>query len=286
MRRVLDLAEKGRGRTSPNPMVGAVLMKNARIVGHGFHHRAGRPHAEIEALKMAGNKAEGSTLYLNLEPCCHFGKTPPCTEAIIRAGIRKVVFATKDPNPRVNGKGARILRRAGIEIRSGLLKNQAEKLNEAYFKFMQNGRPLVTLVTHQSLDGKGLLCSDSRLRRTLPPEIRFADILLASGQTSRNPWYHPYRQILTKEEALGFLIRLSNRGALSLAVYGTEGIGEQLLRYGLVDKLCWVVKYQLGGRGNALNLDLGIEKLSDALKIRNLEFKSFGNASLLTGFLN
>src|SRR4030066_573084 len=109
MQKVLKLAEKGRGLTSPNPMVGAILAKHDRIVGQGYHRKAGTPHAEVEAIRDAGKKVTGSTLYVSLEPCCHFGQTPPCTDAIISAGIKKVIYATRDPNPVVHGKGARIL---------------------------------------------------------------------------------------------------------------------------------------------------------------------------------
>ena len=286
MQRVLGLAEKGRGKTSPNPMVGAVLVKNGRIVGQGYHHRAGSPHAEIEALKRAGRNAQGSTLYVNLEPCCHFGKTPPCTDAIIKAGIRKAVYAVQDPNPRVSGKGARILRRAGVETRSGLFGDVAAKLNESYFKFMQTGKPLVTLVIQQSLDGKKVAFSESLLNRVLPPQIRSANVRLSQKQQSQRFWYNPYRQINSKEEALGFLDRLANQGILSLTVYQAEGTGGQLLKFGLVDKLCCMVKFQTGGNRNSLQVDLQIEKISEALRLRDTDVKTFAQGLFLTGYLN
>src|ERR1019366_5584642 len=119
MRRALALAERGRGRVHPNPMVGAVLVRGGRVVAEGFHQGFGRAHAEIEAIQAAGVRAKGSTLYVNLEPCSHWGKTPPCSEALIRAGIRRVVAATKDPNPEVSGRGFRDLKGAGLSLTSG-----------------------------------------------------------------------------------------------------------------------------------------------------------------------
>lgn len=155
MRRVLRLAERGRGRTSPNPMVGAVVVKGSRIIGQGCHRKAGEPHAEVEALSAAGPRARGATLYVNLEPCRHINKrTPPCTRAIIESGIRGVVMAMRDPNPQVNGRGKAILRRAGIEVIEGVLTDHARKLNEVYTKFITTGRPFVILKTAMTLDGK------------------------------------------------------------------------------------------------------------------------------------
>src|SRR3972149_1790956 len=126
MQRVFKLAEKARSRTSPNPMVGAILVKNGKIVGQGYHQKAGKPHAEILAIRQAGKHSINGTLYVNLEPCCHFGKTPPCTDAIIRAGIRRVVYSVNDPNPLVNGNGPNALLQAGVEVRASLLDKEAE----------------------------------------------------------------------------------------------------------------------------------------------------------------
>jgi diaminohydroxyphosphoribosylaminopyrimidine deaminase/5-amino-6-(5-phosphoribosylamino)uracil reductase len=163
LRLALDLARKGQGKTSPNPMVGAVIVKNNRVVGQGYHKKAGHAHAEINALRQARGHARGGTLYLNLEPCCHYGKTKPCTGEIIAAGIREVVFSHRDPNPLVNGKGAAQLKRAGIAVRSGLLGDEAKRLNEVYIKFIRTGRPFVVLKTAQSLDGRiALWNGDSR----------------------------------------------------------------------------------------------------------------------------
>jgi diaminohydroxyphosphoribosylaminopyrimidine deaminase/5-amino-6-(5-phosphoribosylamino)uracil reductase len=154
MQRALDLAVRGMGATSPNPMVGAVVVKRGRIVGEGYHRRAGAPHAEVVALHAAGAEARGATLYVTLEPCCHFGRTGPCVDVIVQAGIRRVVFAQKDPDPRVNGKGLLALKKAGIVVLSGVLENEARLLNEAHYCYHTKGRPLVTLKLAQSLDGR------------------------------------------------------------------------------------------------------------------------------------
>src|SRR5256712_1243973 len=154
MAEALDLARNAFGRTSPNPLVGAVVVREGRVVGRGFHPRAGEPHAEIFALREAGQLAHGATMHVSLEPCCHWGRTGPCTEAIIDAGIACVVVATEDPDHRVNGAGIRVLREQGIEVIVGVLREQAEALNVAYFKHRRAGLPLVTLKWAISLDGK------------------------------------------------------------------------------------------------------------------------------------
>src|SRR5262252_6992319 len=163
MREALDLARRGRGLTSPNPMVGAVVVRDGHVVGRGFHTYSGRDHAEILALAQAGEAARGATLYLNLEPCSHQGRTPPCADAVIRAGIARVVAAAEDPNPRVRGDGFRKLREAGVAVEIAAdFTNEAEKLNEAFFHFMRTGRPLVTLKTAITLDGKISAPDDNR----------------------------------------------------------------------------------------------------------------------------
>ncbi|HZM90180.1 MAG TPA: bifunctional diaminohydroxyphosphoribosylaminopyrimidine deaminase/5-amino-6-(5-phosphoribosylamino)uracil reductase RibD [Blastocatellia bacterium] len=143
MKRALDQARRGAGLVSPNPMVGAILVKDGQVVGEGFHRYDSRKHSETYAIEMAGRQARGATLYCNLEPCCHHGRTPPCTDALIEAGISRAVIATKDPYAQVNGKGVEQLREAGIEVDVGLLEERARKLNESYFKFVSSGRPFV-----------------------------------------------------------------------------------------------------------------------------------------------
>lgn len=154
MTQALELAARALGRTSPNPVVGAVIVRDQDIVGCGYHKKAGMPHAEVEALKQAGDKARGATLYVTLEPCCHYGRTPPCTQAVVNAGIKRVVIATLDPNPLVAGKGMFILQQAGLEVEAGLMQEEAGRLNEFFFKYISEHRPFVTLKTAMTLDGK------------------------------------------------------------------------------------------------------------------------------------
>ena len=154
MRLVLSLARRGLGKTYPNPMVGALLVKRGQMIGKGYHRRAGLAHAEIEVLRQAQQETKGSVLYVNLEPCCHWGKTPPCTEALIRAGISRVVIAMRDPNPLVNGKGISQLLRAGIKVVEGVLEKEAYQLNEVFVKWITRKLPFVTVKVAQSLDGK------------------------------------------------------------------------------------------------------------------------------------
>ncbi|MDD4334825.1 MAG: bifunctional diaminohydroxyphosphoribosylaminopyrimidine deaminase/5-amino-6-(5-phosphoribosylamino)uracil reductase RibD [Desulfotomaculaceae bacterium] len=154
MKLALELAARARGRTSPNPMVGAVVVKEGKIIGQGYHMKAGTPHAEIHALNEAGAAAAGATLYVTLEPCCHYGRTGPCTGAIINAGVSRVVTAMWDPNPLVAGKGFRLLRSAGIEVTAGVLEEEALVLNEVFIKYITTRRPFVVAKAAVSLDGK------------------------------------------------------------------------------------------------------------------------------------
>lgn len=154
MQMAIDLARRAEGLTNPNPAVGAVVVKKGKVVGKGYHKRCGLPHAEVLALKDAGARAKGATLYVTLEPCDHFGRTPPCTGAIVRSGISKVVMAMKDPNPVNNGRGIRRLRSRGIKITTGVLEAKARALNKPYLKFIATGMPFVTVKVAQSIDGK------------------------------------------------------------------------------------------------------------------------------------
>jgi diaminohydroxyphosphoribosylaminopyrimidine deaminase / 5-amino-6-(5-phosphoribosylamino)uracil reductase len=154
MRMACQLAKKAAGRTSPNPMVGAVLVRGGKVVGAGYHRFAGGDHAEIVALKRAGTRSKGATLYITLEPCSHYGRTPPCVDALIRAGVVEVVAAMVDPNPRVAGGGIKKLRRAGIKVRLGLMEGECRRMLEAFTKFITKGTPFVTLKLAATLDGK------------------------------------------------------------------------------------------------------------------------------------
>ncbi len=154
MRLALQQGERGRGKTGPNPPVGAVIVRNGRMVGQGYHHKAGTPHAEVHALRQAGSRAAGSTLYVTLEPCCTQGRTPPCTDAIIRSGIKRVVVAVRDPYPPHRGRGLAILRRAGISVTEGVCKEEAALLLAPFAKHLASGMPYVSLKLAVSMDGK------------------------------------------------------------------------------------------------------------------------------------
>jgi riboflavin biosynthesis protein RibD len=154
MSEALELAAHARGRTSPNPMVGAVIVRRGQVLGRGYHHRAGQPHAEVLALHEAGDLARGATLVLNLEPCSHFGRTPPCAPAVVEAGVAEVVVAMEDPNPVVAGSGLQLLRESGVTVQAGLMEAEARQLNEAFIKRVTTGLPFVELKVAMTLDGK------------------------------------------------------------------------------------------------------------------------------------
>ena len=154
MKMALELAQKGMGFTAPNPMVGAVIVKNGRIIGQGYHRKYDELHAEREALAVCTEEPKGASIYVTLEPCCHYGKQPPCVNAILEAGIRRVIIGSSDPNPLVAGKGIRILKDHGIEVTENILKEECDKLNEAFFYYIQNKKPYVVMKYAMTMDGK------------------------------------------------------------------------------------------------------------------------------------
>lgn len=161
MRRAIALAKKGEGRVNPNPMVGAVIVKEGRIIGEGYHPAWGELHAERNALACCSEPPEGATLYVTLEPCCHYGRTPPCTEAILQAGIKKVVIGSCDPNPQVCGKGAAILRGAGIAVEEGLLKEECDEMNAVFFHYITTATPYLVMKYAMTADGKIATVTDA-----------------------------------------------------------------------------------------------------------------------------
>ncbi len=190
MRRALELADRAAGRTSPNPMVGAVIVRDdGTVVGEGYHERAGADHAEVVALDRAGEKARGATMYVTLEPCVHYGKTPPCADAIIGAGIARVVAALEDPHELVAGRGIERLREAGIEVEVGVLEQEARRLNEAHIKFSETGLPFVYMKYAMSLDGKVAtrtrdarwVTGDAARRRVHELRARLDAVMVGSG---------------------------------------------------------------------------------------------------------
>ena len=154
MRLALVLAERGRGWTAPNPMVGAVIVKDGAVIGQGWHERYGEPHAERNALAACTADPAGATMYVTLEPCCHHGKQPPCVEAILASGIRRVVIGSADPNPLVAGKGVAILRSRGVEVTENVLREECDALNRIFFHYITTGRPFVSMKYAMTMDGK------------------------------------------------------------------------------------------------------------------------------------
>jgi diaminohydroxyphosphoribosylaminopyrimidine deaminase/5-amino-6-(5-phosphoribosylamino)uracil reductase len=248
MRRALQLAELGRGRTSPNPLVGAVVIDaDGTLVGEGYHARAGEPHAEVGALAQAGERARGGTLVVTLEPCCHHGRTPPCSEAVIAAGVARVVLALRDPNPQVDGGGIERLRAAGIEVIEGVAEAEARALNAPFLHRLATGRPLGILKWAMSLDGRTALPNGAsqwisgpaarewvhRLRAECDAVIvgggtvRHDDPLLTS-RGRRSP--EPLRLVLSRSLDLPPAARLWEPGAPTLVAHDGEAPAEQRQR--------------------------------------------------------
>lgn len=188
----ISLAKRAWGQTSPNPMVGAVIVKNGRIIGKGYHRQAGSPHAEVNAIKSSKGNIGNSTIYVTLEPCCTFGRTPPCTEAIMAAGIKRVVVGCLDPNPKHAGKGVNILKKAGIEVRVGIMEKECIQLNESFFRWITTGRPFVLLKMAMTLDGK-IATMDGKSKWITAPAARrrvqklrqWADAIMVGAGTAR-----------------------------------------------------------------------------------------------------
>ena len=154
MQEAIALAKKGTGRVSPNPLVGAVIVKDGEVIGRGYHEKYGQPHAERNALSSCSVSPEGADMYVTLEPCCHHGKQPPCTEAIVAAGIKRVIIGSSDPNPLVSGKGVVFLKEHGIEVEEGFMKEECDALNDIFFHYIKTGRPFVTMKYAMTMDGK------------------------------------------------------------------------------------------------------------------------------------
>ncbi|MCY7295889.1 bifunctional diaminohydroxyphosphoribosylaminopyrimidine deaminase/5-amino-6-(5-phosphoribosylamino)uracil reductase RibD [Alteromonas sp. a30] len=205
MARALKLAEKGRFTTSPNPRVGCVITQNQRIVGEGYHFKAGEPHAEVHALREAGENAKGATAYVTLEPCSHYGRTPPCAEALINAGVARVVAAMQDPFDKVSGRGLQMLKAAGIDVQTGVLEAQAQRLNQGFVNRVKTGKPFVTAKMAASLDGKTALANGVSQWITAGParadvqqfRAQSCAILTGSGTVlADNPWLNVRYQAL------------------------------------------------------------------------------------------
>lgn len=303
MRLALELAAKGRGKTSPNPMVGAVIVKNGRIVGEGFHKKSGQPHAEIYAIKQAGKNAKGATMYVNLEPCCFFGRTPPCTDAIIKSGIKKVIIAAKDPNPLNNGRGVEILRRHKIAVKSGVLQKEAQRLNEIFEKYITTKMPFVILKMAETLDGKiATKTGDSKWitseeARKFVHKLRSeVDAVMIGANTARTD------KPRLKQSKMKIIVRsakkkgradlrqlLKNLGRRQITSVLCEGGGElawSLLKEGLVDKVLFFIAPKIiGGKEAKTPVEgEGINRVKDALNFKNITIRKIGDDFLLEAY--
>ncbi len=268
MRRALDLARKGQGRTAPNPMVGAVIVNKGQVVGEGYHRQAGKPHAEIEALRKAGNRARGGRMVLNLEPCCHHGRTPPCTEAIIKSGIREMVVGLRDPNPKVRGRGIRALKQAGIKVATGVMKKECAALNEVFLKYITAARPFVILKSAISLDGK-IATETGNSRWITGPEARnkvhqlrnqVGAILVGAGTVLKDDprlttrlkngtGNHPVRVILDNRGSIPHTARVFKNASRQQVIYVTsrQAAASRIKRFQNMGVEVWVLPEKDGG---------------------------------------
>jgi diaminohydroxyphosphoribosylaminopyrimidine deaminase / 5-amino-6-(5-phosphoribosylamino)uracil reductase len=320
LERALELAERGRGTTRPNPMVGAVVVRDGEVVGEGWHERPGEPHAEAIALEAAGERARGATLYLTLEPCAHVGRTPPCADAVVAAGISRVVAALGDPDPRTNGRGFERLRAAGIEVEiaEGDLARQARRQNEAFLTWAAKGRPFVTYKAAMTLDGRlaaaggdARWVSGEESRRRVH-ELRATSDAVAVGMgTARadkprldardvDAVRQPRRLVFGQgplpdgsdlelvSGPLGEeLARLASEEVQSLLLEGGPTLAGAFLRAGLIDKLLLFVAPKLVGGDDAppLFAGPGAHALADAILVGELEVERVGDDLLLTAYL-
>ena len=279
MRLALREAEKGRGRTHPNPAVGALVVRNGRVIARGHHEKAGGPHAEVIALRKAGSRARGADLYVSLEPCNHIGRTPPCTEAILAAGVKRVFYGSDDPNPLVDGHGARVLAKQGVGVHAGIAKDECDASNEPWFKFITQGLPWVVLKAAITLDGKlsGGAISGEESRALVhlwrdqldaivvgAGTVRADDPLLSvrGVPNGRNPLRvilgmpppkarllrQPGETIVAKGPIKSVLRDLARRGLTSVLVEGGANVHGQFLARGLWDELRLFIAPKVFGR--------------------------------------
>ncbi|RCW88856.1 bifunctional diaminohydroxyphosphoribosylaminopyrimidine deaminase/5-amino-6-(5-phosphoribosylamino)uracil reductase RibD [Paracoccus lutimaris] len=315
MRHALALARRGLGNTWPNPAVGCVILRGGVVVGRGWTQPGGRPHAEVMALTQAGPAAQGATAYVTLEPCAHHGKTPPCAEALARAGIARVVSALTDPDPRVTGRGHAILRAAGIEVTEGVCEAEARELQRGFLTRVVQGRPMLTLKLASSFDGRIATQSGESQWITGPEARRHVhalrlthDAVMVGGGTARadrpalnvrgfGAVRQPVRIVvsggalpdLPVEDAdhgplwqvsgtpAAFMAELAARGLTRVLCEGGGELAASLLRAGLVDQLVgYTAGLALGAEGRPAIGALGLEYLADAPRFRLVETRRIG----------
>jgi diaminohydroxyphosphoribosylaminopyrimidine deaminase/5-amino-6-(5-phosphoribosylamino)uracil reductase len=321
LERALELADRGRGATHPNPVVGCVVVLDGEVVGEGWHERAGEPHAEVVALAAAGERARGADVYVTLEPCAHHGRTPPCAAALVEAGVRRVVVAALDPNPKTDGKGLELLRSAGIEVElaGGELERRARRQNEAFRTWVAKGRPFVVYKAAVTLDGRVAASSgDARWvsgeeSRRRVHELRAACDAVAVGMgtasaerprlTARGvgAFRQPRRLVFGRGPLPGDvdlelragplpeeLARLAAEGVQSLLLEGGPTLAGSFLREDLIDKLVLFVAPKLVGGDDAPGLfhGPGAPTMAEVLAVSGLEVERVGEDLLLTAYLH
>jgi diaminohydroxyphosphoribosylaminopyrimidine deaminase / 5-amino-6-(5-phosphoribosylamino)uracil reductase len=352
MRRALALARKGLGRTGPNPAVGCVIVRDGTVVGEGWHRKAGTPHAEVHALAEAGELARGADVYVTLEPCSHTGRTPPCAEALIKAGVGRVYAGMIDPNPRVSGMGMERLRGAGIAIVSGILEDECRRVNEPFIKHVTTGLPFVVLKSALTMDGKSataagdsrwitndksrryvhrlrsqsdaimigvgtaiaddpeLTCRipggrdplrvvvDSMLR--ISPDARLfhlrsrartviatisEDKAKIAGIRERDADLLICREKDGRVDLQDLMARLGSMNVQSVLLEGGSTLAGEALRLGLIDKvLLFYAPKLVGGDGPGLFTGFGIERMDDAIRLKNLTISRFAEDILIQGY--
>ncbi len=354
MGRALALARKGIGKTTPNPPVGCVIVNGGEIVGTGWHRKAGTPHAEVHALREAGDRARGADLFVTLEPCSHFGKTPPCADALIAAGVGRVYAGMIDPNPLVAGRGIEKLRAAGIPTFPGVLEQECRRLIGPFLRQTTTGLPLVTVKSALTLDGKTatasgdskwitgeaarrhvhrlraehdalmtgvgtVLADDPQLTCRLPRGGRDPLRVIVDGRLRTPPDAQLFRtestaqtvmatvqqeqermtaylslgaELLICREAAGrvdladLLARLGKRGVHSVLVESGGELAGALLRQGLIDRLILFYGAKLvGGEGRSPFAGSGVDKMSQAIRLQEIEVRRFGEDIMLSGYL-
>jgi diaminohydroxyphosphoribosylaminopyrimidine deaminase/5-amino-6-(5-phosphoribosylamino)uracil reductase len=311
LERAMELAERGRGTTQPNPVVGAVLVRDGEVVGEGWHERKGEPHAETNALAAAGDRAGGATLYVTLEPCASWGSTPPCAQTVIDAGVAEVVIGARDPNPAAAG-GLEQLRAAGVEVEvaDDELGFRARRQIEAWLTWVTKGRPFVTYKAAMTVDGRltlpGSRWVSGEESRKLVHELRAASDAVAVGMgtvradrpaltarevgAKRQPrrlafGHSPLPEGVDLELLSGpldqELARLGQEGVQSLLLEGGPALATSFLRAGLIDKLLVFVAPALAGGGPTL-----FDRLAEPVELRRLESRPVGEDVLLTAYVN
>ena len=289
MREALRIAEHARGRTAPNPLVGAVIVRDDTIIASGWHRAAGEPHAEIHALRMAGELARGATLYVTLEPCAHPGRTGPCAEAVIAAGIARVVIALRDPNPLVAGRGLALLKEAGIEVVTSVCEAEARRQNEVFLKWVTQKRPFVTLKTAMTLDGKiashtgasqWITGTAARTRvHEYRADQRRVNLLRACGA-----------EVVTlgteQVDIAALLDYLGTSEITSLLVEGGATVNWSLLAGGCVGKVhAFIAPMLMGGAEAKTPIGgTGFDSPQTALQLRDVTAEQLGADILVTGY--